>query len=93
MKDFTVKLFEKPGGGDEWSWTFELERETVQQGIEKATCHPTAEEMDDWNDFQKEMADLVQSRNPSGEVNIAAVRQNRDSRYASGRDSTLTLKQ
>ena len=61
MKGCTVKLFEKPGGRDEWSWTFELERKHDQQGIEKALCHPNAEEMDDWNDFQKEIADLVRS--------------------------------
>ena len=51
---FSVKL-ETPEGKDRWIYTFQLARQTdpPQDGIESALAHPTADEMDDWKDYQK----------------------------------------
>lgn len=44
---------------DVWQYTFTLERHNAQPALEKALCHPTAEQMDDWYAYTKMKADLV----------------------------------
>ena len=40
--------------GDEWHLTFDLERLPGQKSMEMAVMHPVADEMDDWNLYQRE---------------------------------------
>ena len=48
-----MKLSSDAMGNDEWLYTFTLERQDGQAPMDKALCHPTADEMDDWNDYKK----------------------------------------
>lgn len=54
---YSVKL-ETSGNKDRWLYTFQLARESdpPQESIEKALAHPTADEMDDWKDYQRDKA-------------------------------------
>lgn len=38
---------------DSWHYHFELQRQLGQKSFEKSLLHPCADEMDDWNDYQK----------------------------------------
>ena len=40
--------------GDEWHLTFDLQRLPGQKSMETAMMHPVADEMDDWNLYQRE---------------------------------------
>lgn len=42
-----------------WKYSFELLRLADQPSIKDALCHPTADEIDDWEDYQR-------MKNPSG---------------------------
>ena len=42
------------GKGDDWQLTFDLERLPGQKSMEMAVMHPVADEMDDWNLYQRE---------------------------------------
>jgi len=48
-----VKLVTNASEGDQWQYTFTFERHDAQPGFDKALCHPTADEMDDWNDYKR----------------------------------------
>jgi hypothetical protein len=45
----------KPNESQEWQneYMFTLERHTDQEPLAKALMHPVADEMDDWNDYQR----------------------------------------
>ena len=47
-----MKLSSNAIGNDEWLYTFTLERQDGQASMDKALSHPTADEMDDWNDYK-----------------------------------------
>ncbi|KAI9875977.1 MAG: hypothetical protein M1830_007618 [Pleopsidium flavum] len=44
-------------GKDEWQFTFELRRALNQPYMQRALCHPTADELDDWKDYQRVKAE------------------------------------
>ena len=72
MKSFKVKLIAgRNDDEDIWTYSFDLQRTSSQLSMDEVMSHPTAAEMDDWKDFQKEKADLVRSRQPFGEVDVA----------------------
>lgn len=66
MTGYAVKLFPNVKRGDEWVYVFNLERSRDQPGIEKALAHPTADEMDDWNEFQHQEQKRAESHTPLG---------------------------
>ena len=53
VSGYGVKLTVNDFGEDEWHYNFLFERHRDQAGIDKALCHPTAEEMDDWKNYKK----------------------------------------
>ena len=54
---YSVKL-ETKDNRDRWIYSFQLARQIdpPQEGMDKALAHPTADEMDDWKDYQREKA-------------------------------------
>ena len=54
---YSVKL-DTSEGKDRWLNTFQLARQTdpPQPAIEAALAHPTADELDDWKDYQRSKA-------------------------------------
>ncbi|MCJ1378322.1 hypothetical protein MMC17_001419 [Xylographa soralifera] len=53
VSGYGVKLIVNILGEDEWQYTFVLERYRDQAGLDRALCHPTADEMDDWRDYKQ----------------------------------------
>ncbi|MCJ1397322.1 hypothetical protein MMC11_000514 [Xylographa trunciseda] len=53
VSGYGVKLKVNVVGEDEWQYTFVLERYRDQVGLDRAICHPTADEMDDWRDYKQ----------------------------------------
>ena len=45
-----------PPGRDTWHYNFTLQREPNQDSLEKALAHPIAEELDDWENYQRAKA-------------------------------------
>ncbi|SLM41364.1 SRA-YDG [Lasallia pustulata] len=50
---YSVRLTTDRTRVDSWHYTFELHRHLDQRPFEKLLQHPCADEMDDWNDYQK----------------------------------------
>lgn len=53
VSGYGVKLVTSASEGDDWQYNFTLERHDGQPGLEKVACHPSADEMDDWNDYKR----------------------------------------
>ncbi|MCJ1387372.1 hypothetical protein MMC18_000215 [Xylographa bjoerkii] len=53
VSGYGVKLTVNIVGEDEWQYSFVLKRYRDQAGLDKALCHPTADEMDDWKDYKQ----------------------------------------
>ena len=66
VSGYGVKLMVNILGEDEWQYTFILERYRDQAGLEKALCHPAADEMDDWRDY-KQTRDSISDDNNEGQ--------------------------
>ncbi|KAL9100742.1 MAG: hypothetical protein Q9187_009329 [Circinaria calcarea] len=80
-------------GKDLWHYIFELQRENGQVSMEKAMCHPAADEMDDWNEYQRE-ADHRKRKEATRQewdflplTSIVEAHESVDSGYASRRAS------
>lgn len=56
---YGVKLITTASGEDVWQYTFTLERHNAQPCFDEALCRPSAEQMDDWNNYKKMTADLL----------------------------------
>ena len=56
-----MRLFKDKNANDLWKYTFEFTREPDQASIKDALCHPTAEELDDWEIYQLSKATKEQS--------------------------------
>ena len=56
MRGYGTKLDTDAMGGEQWQYTFNLQREGGQASIDKALSHPASDEMDDWNQYQREKA-------------------------------------
>lgn len=50
---YGTKLLETHDGKDRWTFTFDLQRELDQASFQEALRHPTADELDDWEDYQR----------------------------------------
>ena len=90
---YSVRLKFNLLGRDVWHYTFELHRENGQMSMEKAMCHPAADEMDDWNEYQSEAENNKRKEATRQEwdslplTSIVAARESVDSGYASRRAS------
>ena len=58
VSGYGVKLVTHASEGDEWQYTFTFERHDAQPGFDKALDHPTADQMDDWNDYKRTKHEL-----------------------------------
>ncbi|MCJ1434142.1 hypothetical protein MMC27_003508 [Xylographa pallens] len=65
VSGYGVKLMVNILGEDEWQYSFVLERYHDQAGLDRALCHPTADEMDDWRDY-KQTRDSISDDNNDG---------------------------
>ena len=61
MKIFSVKLYELPSGNDQWVFTVNLERMKEQPELEQALRHPTAEELEVWDQYLLEKEKMVKA--------------------------------
>lgn len=90
---YSVRLKFNLLGKDVWQYTFELHRENGQMSMEKAMCHPAADEMDDWNEYQSEAESNKRKEATRQEwdflplTSIVEARESVDSGYASRRAS------
>lgn len=89
-----MTLLQDQAGKDEWRYSFLLQREPYQPSIKEALVHPTADEIDDWNDYQLSKngrsAKLVRSVYGDPDIDITAIgfdMMRRDSGYSSRRPS------
>jgi hypothetical protein len=57
VEGWAVKLTTTATGDDDWQYTFTFSRHPDQAEAERALCHPTADELDDFNDYKKMKAD------------------------------------
>lgn len=83
-------------GKEDWRYYFLLRREPEQASIKEALVHPTADEMDDWKDYQLPKngpsTALAQSVYVDPDVDIQASgfdEMRRDSGYLSRRPSGI----
>lgn len=53
VRSYSVHLTTDDRRVDTWHYHFELHRQRDQKPFEKTMQHPCADEMDDWNDYQK----------------------------------------
>ena len=61
--------------GDEWHLTFDLERLPGQKSMEMALMHPVADEMDDWNLYQRErqLMELRGRSDPQSRMSVSLL--------------------
>lgn len=62
---YGVKLEQDRDGNDEWKYSFELRREPDQASIKDALSHPTADEIDDWEDYRRAKTNAQNGRSSS----------------------------
>ncbi|MCJ1476127.1 hypothetical protein MMC13_004792 [Lambiella insularis] len=63
VSGYGVKLTVGNAGEDQWQYSFTLERHCDQARLERALCHPTADEMDDWNAYKSLEARTIEDTN------------------------------
>ncbi|MCJ1309312.1 hypothetical protein MMC25_002971 [Agyrium rufum] len=72
-----VSLFKDPLDKDVWLYTFDLRRIKEQPAIQKALAHPAADEMDDWNEYLRFKAEMMEmkemDRAQAGQVSFLEI--------------------